>query len=191
MAEYEKIDAAGIKRLTTSTFDVGDIVTKAGGSGADTLSKNEHYKITRIEYVYSSDTGWSTQTQSYENIYRQKLYVTKITSNDRWTVNPGANAGFFANNFKIVQKGTPMTSYPAAIENQKPCVAIELDVDANGEDIIKAGAEWMPFDSSLKAKAAVGKIISESIRESNIYRRFRVFTNSVVAGAKEPEIEFK
>ncbi len=173
---YFKHDPSfGGKRWTDTNFDVGDIVKKAGGSGADSLSRFEEYVVQKIEYVYSTDTHY--QDGVYNSVYRQKITVS------------GGNRAYFGSNFKIERKvGAAMA---LEIENMKPCVAVEIDTNAAGEDTIKEPAVWLPFDTPLKAKAALSKIISDDIRENNVYRRFRLYTNSVVAGAKQPEIEFK
>lgn len=187
MPQYYKKKQGLYVYWSDTDFDVGDIVKKRAGSGAETLGRNDEYKITRIEY--SSSSEYQTLEGTYENIYRQRLYVEKITYIDQWTDQP-SSSGYLAKNFHLYKKGAPPVS-AALVDHLTPTVAIEIDVDAQGNDVIKAGAEYVEYESMSKARAAVSKIISESIRERNEYRRFRVFSNSVVAGAKEPEIEFK
>lgn len=159
-------------------FDVGDTVEKAGGSGAESLYRSRNYVVAKLDYEFSSDTHYTPDGQ-YMPIYRQRVTVE------------GLSRGYFASNFKLVSKKGAKIVATLQIEDLKPSVAIEIDTDAAGNDVVKEGAEYLSFESGVKARAAVSKIISDSIREKNEYRRFRIFTNSVVAGAKEPEIEFK
>lgn len=91
-------------------------------------------------------------------------------------------------NFELVNGANNMT---LALEQNKPTFVREFrEVLQNGEPTREYIGTQVEYKTLSAAKTYVATQISDSIRQTNTYRKFAVFQEVYTAQAKQPEVEF-
>jgi hypothetical protein len=135
------------------------------------------FKITDIKW--GSRYEFQSSSQAYEN--NQMIRVD------------GRNINWMsADNFVLIKSGDNKMAATLAIEVDRPCLVREIKevLDANGKPVVQAVGDYVEFDSKRAARLYTEEQITQSIREKNDYRRFRIYQEQEISQAKKPEIEF-
>lgn len=159
---------------------VGDIISPI----TNVLSNVTHGKEYEVTESRKSNSLYITTriNGTYEYIYEQKL----IIKDDR-----GFKKEVRAKNFKKSKGATLMPANVLSIESNKPTVVVEITESlVDGKAVITEIGTPVQLDSLSAARVYTANAITESIREKNTYRQFRVYQEVFVARAKKPEIEF-
>lgn len=113
----------------------------------------------------------------------EEVFETKIKIGYSW---------YLMKNFKNNSRKAEKMSTIHSIEQDKPTFLREFTevIGENGVVERQYIGDWLEFKNTSAAKLHAQGEITKSIREKNDYRKFALFSQTYVAQAKQPEIEF-
>jgi predicted GTPase len=118
-----------------------------------------------------------------ESVYIGGAYTVKYTQN---FYERGYGVKRSMKNWKKVEKSAVL-----ALETNRPVIVQEIsETLVDGKATIVNVGDPIDLESLSAARVFTANEISNSIREKNVYRQFRIYQEHSIARAKKPEIEF-
>jgi hypothetical protein len=156
----------------TSNQSISSPIKKGGTFAVKSYSDVQHCATSGVsatgKFVYD-------ERGAYVEIFRQRIKVV------------GSNTMYLSNNFKKVEKDNNMMM----IEADRPTFVREfVDTTKDGSAVREYVGDWLEFKNLSAARNYCSEQISNSIRNTNTYRKFSITVENSIAQAKKPEIEF-
>lgn len=177
MADFKRFKVGDVIQLTNeynTNYNRYSSVWDAASEGGYDSKKLARWEVTDVKW--GTKYEYQEKSQAYENSQLIKFR--------------GANSWFDAEQFKLAESANDV-SKTLAIDVDRPCLVQEIqETTVDGKVVIVGVGDFTPFDSSRAANVWAAEQISNSIRTTNTYRKFRIYQEKSVAQAKKPEIEY-